>query len=98
MLDPGSAFGEISLLTGEPRTATVRSLTESRLVEIDKETLAPVLEGNPALVEALEGIMRDRRQEAAEFRESARGSGAEAAERVALAGRIARFFGLRTTR
>jgi small-conductance mechanosensitive channel/CRP-like cAMP-binding protein len=98
MLEPGAEFGEISLLTGEPRTATVRTVTEARLIEIDKDTLAPILEENPALVETLESTMRERRQEAAEFLVRAAPSGAEAAERVALAGRIARFFGLRAPR
>ncbi len=98
ILEPGSAFGEISLLTGEPRTATVRALTETRLVEIGKETLAPILEENPRLVEALEATMRERRRGAAEFLEAARGAASEPAERVALAPRIARFFGLRSPR
>ena len=37
VLDSGASFGEISLLTGEPRLATVRAITESTLVEIDKD-------------------------------------------------------------
>ena len=45
VLEPGSAFGEISLLTGEPRLATARAVTESTLIEIDKDTLAPLLRG-----------------------------------------------------
>jgi small-conductance mechanosensitive channel/CRP-like cAMP-binding protein len=98
VLEPGSAFGEISLLTGEPRTATVRALTETRLVEIDKETLAPILLENPRLVESLEATMRERRRGAAELREAAPEAGSDAAEHVALAARIARFFGLRSPR
>jgi small-conductance mechanosensitive channel/CRP-like cAMP-binding protein len=97
VLEPGSAFGEISLLTGEPRTATVRALTETRLIEIEKETLAPILEENPLLVEALETTMHERRRGAAEFLEAHREASSEAAERLALATRIARFFGLRAT-
>jgi len=63
VLSPGSAFGEISLLTGEPRLATVRALTEATLVEIDKATLAPILESNPSLVEKLGAIVLARRRE-----------------------------------
>ena len=92
ILEEGAAFGEISLLTGEPRIATVRALTEATLVEIDKVTLAPVLEANPSLVEKLGAIILERRRETADRLVSA----AEAAvmEPKSLRARIARFFGL----
>jgi len=93
-LEPGMAFGEIALLTGEPRMATVRAIVDTTLVEIRKETLAPVLQGNPALVEKLEATMKERLRHAAGVldatREGARG--VEAQE--PLAARIRRFFGL----
>ena len=50
VLEPGSAFGEISLLTGDVRSATVRALTVATLVEIEKSTLAPILRENPSIV------------------------------------------------
>jgi small-conductance mechanosensitive channel/CRP-like cAMP-binding protein len=92
ILEEGAAFGEISLLTGEPRIATVRALTEATLVEIDKDTLAPVLEANPSLVEKLGAIILERRRKTADRLVSA----AEAAvmEPESLRARIARFFGL----
>ncbi len=36
--------------------ATVRAMAETTLVEIRKETLTPLLEGNPALVEQHEPL------------------------------------------
>jgi small-conductance mechanosensitive channel/CRP-like cAMP-binding protein len=93
VLAPGSAFGEISLLTGEPRLATVRALTEATLVEIDKETLAPVLHSNPSLVEKLDAIILERRREAADLRAASDSGGAKESE--SLRGKIARFFGLK---
>ncbi len=93
VLAPGSAFGEISLLTGEPRLATVRALTESTLVEIDKATLAPVLESNPSLVEKLDAVILERRREAADRRAAPEEGTTKEPE--SLRGKIARFFGLK---
>ncbi len=93
VLEPGAAFGEISLLTGEPRLATVRAIAETTLVEIDKATLAPILEANPSLVEKLDAIILERRRHTAE--ERAARDGQPAAEPESLRGKIARFFGLK---
>lgn len=94
-LEPGTAFGEISLLTGEPRTATVRALTETLLVEIRKETLEPILRGNPALCGSIEAVVEERRRSSAIAAETLRSSVQAAKETTALADRIARFFGVR---
>jgi CRP-like cAMP-binding protein len=93
VLEPGSAFGEISLLTGEPRIATVRALTEATLVEIDKATLAPLLEASPSLAEKLETILLERRRETAGRLETAPGAD-PLLEPATLRTRIRRFFGL----
>lgn len=93
ILERGGAFGEFSLLTGEPRFATVRAITEATLVEIDKATLAPVLEANPTLVEKLEAIMLERRRETVGRLGSIPEDPAVGPSR-SLRGRIARFFGL----
>ena len=94
VLEPGSAFGEISLLTGEPRTATVRALTEATLVEIDKATLSPVLRDNPSICGMLELTMKERRKRAADALEAARGETERTEDRTPLRLRIVRFFGL----
>lgn len=95
MLQSGDAFGEISLLTGEPRTATVRALTEAVLIEITKDTFAPILEANPSLVESLSAVMRDRRQKTADLYDASRAEQEEEPERSVLGARIARFFGIK---
>ncbi len=95
VLDPGAAFGEISLLTGEPRTATVRALTEATLVEIDKATLAPILEANPSLVVELDKIIVERRRHMADRRAEPAGVQETDDEARSLGERIARFFGLK---
>ena len=94
ILDPGAAFGEISLLTGEPRTATVRAVTEVIAIEIDKETLGPVLEENPSLCGMFDEIIAERRRKAAEQVDLSREEIARA-ESAPLTNRIARFFGLK---
>ena len=94
VLEPGSAFGEISLLTGEPRTATVRAMTESLLIEIHKATLAPILEGKPSLVGPLERIIEERRQHTAD-RRAEPGESPSVEDTQPLGDRIARFFGLK---
>ena len=93
LLEPGSAFGEISLLTGEPRLATVRALEETVLVEIDKATLAPVLEKNPSLVDDLDAIVLERRKQTSG--QLARVRGEEEEPQESLRTRIARFFDLK---
>jgi small-conductance mechanosensitive channel/CRP-like cAMP-binding protein len=94
VLQSGAAFGEISLLTGEPRLASVRALEEAVLVEIDKATLAPILQANPSLVDELDAIVLERRRQIAGRLDSAR-EGAPAGEPESLRARIARFFGLK---
>ena len=37
VLEPGAYFGEMSLLTGEPRTATVRTLEDCEVMEVTDE-------------------------------------------------------------
>ncbi|NOT48454.1 MAG: mechanosensitive ion channel [Acidobacteria bacterium] len=54
-------FGEMSLLTGEPRTATVRAQTETEVVQINKSALKPIFEGNPELVESICKMIEERK-------------------------------------
>jgi small-conductance mechanosensitive channel/CRP-like cAMP-binding protein len=97
VLESGSAFGEVSLLTGDPRTATVRALTEATLLEIDKKTLFPILRDNPSIIGMLELTMQERRKRSADALEAARGEELErTADRTPLRQRIARFFSLGT--
>lgn len=94
VLGAGAAFGEFGLLTGEPRTATVRAVTETTLVEIEKGALAPILREQPQLVQELEATMEERRRHAAGEFDASRGETGKTAEPLPLAERIARFFGL----
>ena len=56
-------FGEMSLLTGEPRTANVVAIVETEVLRIDKNGLKPILEGNPSLVEAISELIEERKRD-----------------------------------
>jgi len=60
VLGPGDHFGEMSLMTGAPRVATVTTLAETRLLEVGKEAFRAVLEAHPDLVEQLGQSLRLR--------------------------------------
>ncbi len=68
-------------------------MTAATLVEIDKATLAPLLEANPSLVEKLSTIILERRRETAERLGSAPAE--VVMEPKSFRARIARFFGLK---
>jgi small-conductance mechanosensitive channel/CRP-like cAMP-binding protein len=61
-LRPGDCFGEMSLLTGEPRSATVSAKTDCEVLEIPKPAVAEVLRTNPELAERFSEVLVSRRQ------------------------------------
>jgi hypothetical protein len=70
-LREGEIFGEMSLLTGEKRKATVTAASEVRLVEISKEDIDPVIRANPHILEILSAILARREESNIEKRTSA---------------------------
>ena len=48
-LRAGSEFGEMSLLTGEKRSATVKAVTDTTVVEVSKYSMSPLLQKKPML-------------------------------------------------
>lgn len=61
-LGPNDYFGEMSLLTGEPRTANVIAEVETEVLRIKKEALQPIFENNPILVQSICELIEERRQ------------------------------------
>ncbi len=57
---PGEFFGEMSLLTGDPRSATVVAASAAFAFEIGKEQLAPILDSRPSLAEAISAVVAER--------------------------------------
>jgi CRP-like cAMP-binding protein len=66
-LSPGQFFGEIALLTGEPRSTTVQAETEALVYELTKEDMELVLAKRPELAERLTEIIAQHRLHDAEF-------------------------------
>ncbi|MCT0200085.1 mechanosensitive ion channel family protein [Synechococcus sp. CS-1325] len=60
-LDSGEIFGEMSMLSGSERSATIRALQESILLEVSREQLVPLLKRNPALMDGLAHLVSKRR-------------------------------------
>jgi small-conductance mechanosensitive channel len=55
-------FGEMSLLTGQPRSATVIAEEETEVLQIKKKALKPIFETNPTLVKSICEIIEERRK------------------------------------
>jgi small-conductance mechanosensitive channel len=55
-------FGEMSLLTGQPRSATVIAEEETEVLQIKKKSLKPIFETNPDLVKSICEIIEERRE------------------------------------
>jgi small-conductance mechanosensitive channel/CRP-like cAMP-binding protein len=56
---PGEVFGEMSLLTGQQRSATVSAAMISLVYEIHRADLDPILQRRPGIAEGLAAVMAD---------------------------------------
>ena len=62
-LGAGDCFGEMSLLTGEPRSATVRADADCYVMEIEKPVMADLLRDAPGCMEKLSELLAQRKME-----------------------------------
>ena len=62
-LSPPDFFGEMGLLTGEPRTATIVAKTDVVCWRIDKQAILDIIQARPEIAEALSKTLVQRRQE-----------------------------------
>ncbi len=94
-IGPGGFFGEMSLLTGDPRTATVTATMDSRLMEIDAERFRRIALANPAAVDAIGLAVVTRRAGLDKTRAAAALRDASLREQSqSLINRVKRFLGL----
>jgi small-conductance mechanosensitive channel/CRP-like cAMP-binding protein len=59
-LGPGDFFGEMSLLTGEPRKATIRTATSAVLYELPRHAVARLSDARPQVAEMLSRCVATR--------------------------------------
>jgi CRP-like cAMP-binding protein len=62
-LGENDVFGEIALITDQPRTGTVRALDELVLYTLDRGVYETLLQDSPVLLEASRKMVRDRLHE-----------------------------------
>jgi small-conductance mechanosensitive channel/CRP-like cAMP-binding protein len=96
-LSDGQFFGEMALLTGEPRSATVTAATDVDVFSIDKAGFIDVLVKNPEIAVDVSTVLSERREAMTQaagdvttrFEGSSRGE-----IKQHLLGRIRQYFGL----
>jgi CRP-like cAMP-binding protein len=95
-LRAGNFFGEMSLMTGAPRAATVVALTDVECYRLDKSVFQEVIRERPELAEKVAEILAQRTVGLEEARDDldAEARRQLAAAKSDLLGSIRRFFGL----
>jgi small-conductance mechanosensitive channel len=90
--EAGGYFGEMSLLTGDPRTASVSALEDSQVIEIDAAAFKAYVTSHPAAIDQLADAAAARRRELDHTRVAA-GAG-RSPEAASIAMKMRKFFGL----
>ncbi len=61
VLSQGNFFGEMGMMTGEPRSASVIANTDVECYRLDKEAFAVIMQARPGLAEEITHILVERR-------------------------------------
>ena len=93
-LKPGSVFGEMGMMTGEPRSATVIARTDVECFRLDKRAFGNVLRARPDIAEEMSQVMSSRRGALVAATQNGNASAAASVQQDALLSRIRHFFGL----
>ena len=91
---PGGVFGEMSLLTGDPRTATVAAACDSVVLEIDAAALRQVVLTHPEALDTLSRLVVERRAGLDAAQAAARDDATITAQSRSLLDRMRRFLRL----
>lgn len=92
-LGPGAVFGEMGLMTGAARTATVTARTDAECYRIDKEQFQTILAARPELVAELASTMVSRNAGLDAIRSESSNNGDDHHD-ARLVDKIRRFFHL----
>lgn len=90
--EAGGYFGEMSLLTGEPRTATVIARGDCLVLEITSEAFGAYVKSRPEVIDLLAKAASERKRALDQTRAAA--ATTHATEPMTLAQRMRKFFGL----
>lgn len=94
-IHPGQFFGEMSLLLGEPRSATIVATGDAMVVEITKEAMTHLMHARPELARYLAELLAQRQtQSAAKLAAHEHSTEQPHTLFEQLANRINQFFGL----
>jgi small-conductance mechanosensitive channel/CRP-like cAMP-binding protein len=94
----GQFFGEMALLTGEPRTATVVAASDVDVFVLDKSGFQDIIAANPAIAVDMSSLLAERREALSQaegdvtHRFDAQGNPAELKQRIL--DRIRSYFGV----
>lgn len=95
-LPAGSFFGEMGLMTGAPRTATVVARSDAECYRLDKAAFEDIVRSRPSIADEITQVLVTRRA-ALDLAQQGAGGGAGQGPREQhgeLLARIRRFFGL----
>ncbi len=91
----GEYFGEMSLMTGEARSATVRAVGEVELVMVDKPAFQRIIEDNPTVLEQIsEGLAKRQSELKTNAEKTHPGAANLATDSHIILKRIRRFFSI----
>jgi small-conductance mechanosensitive channel/CRP-like cAMP-binding protein len=93
-LGRGKFFGEMALMTGEPRAATVRALGPCTLLCIDQRAMRRVLEDAPGLAEHISRVIAERQAALADEDSNVAPETDREERTTQILGRIRKFFAL----
>ncbi len=96
VLESGGFFGEMSLLTGEPRSATVKAEGGCEVVVLTRSELQPVLAADPEIAAKLSKALAERAAATAAALAEPRGQGKgmKSDDEISILSRIRDFFRL----
>jgi CRP-like cAMP-binding protein len=90
----GNVFGEMGLMTGEPRRATIVARTDVQCYRLDKAGFEKVLRSRPDIAEEMSRTLAARQTELTERRDTAGTAGRRASPGEDILAKIRSFFGL----
>jgi len=94
-LRAGDVFGEMGMMTGAPRRATVTAKTDVECYRLDKAGFADIVRSRPSIAEDLSRVLAERETRLVQVSDAARADAANVRSRSAtLLERMRGFFGL----